>query len=506
MLGMVKGQVESRLGPSPRSIRCYSHVLDEEFKKKWDFSDFSQLVRGAQSADVVLLGDFHAYFQCQRAHLRLLRELKADSLGVFCEFLRVEDQKYIDHFMQGRISESQFLHRVDWIKNWEFPWEHYRPLLLYFKEEQIPVFGIYGKTDSNRSLSSRDKAMAKRIVDVASKNTFSKTIVIVGEMHLASSHLPNELEKSIPFSNHKIVSVFQDVDSLYFKHIRNRPQVDSMVLQRGHRYCWFVSPPWVKWQSYLMFLEKTVDQDMGDDDELALEDHIKALVYWIVKDFGIKVDVNAIEVVTSEFPRKIKSSIPKEVLKGLIQADRSFLLDPKGKIYLSRTSVNHGAALSGQYIHAQLSHRRQTWFAMPDDLYGRLWIETVSFFFSKWINPQRKTEVYEDLRIRLESLSSKKRWRDTLNLVSELYLFGQKVKRSGDCTGVQIKKLKKSAKQSDAALEASRYLGRILGKNMFETVRAGKISKDDVITWLLKPLEDKDFEAFFWKVIVPSLI
>lgn len=502
LLESVKSQVNARLGPPPRSLRAYSRKLDEEFERPWKKSSSEELLQACHRADLLFLGDFHAYYQSQRAHLRLLRQLDLSQTTLFLECFRVEDAQILDLFWKGRISESEFLKRVRWDQVWGFPWEHYRDLILFLREKQVVVRGLSAGSFYDLRLKARDRKMAQIIEETLLENPSQKVIVIAGEKHLFKGHLPQEVKKRPLLLFRHEVTVFQDNEVLYFRFQKKSKTWEPSVLRKKNSFCWNVSPPWVKWQSYLIYLEKTSDQELEDDD-LDYEDHIKAFILWMCQDLQLRVSCNRLEVVTPKSAMNLKTSIPSPILKELISSERSFLLDAQGKIYLSRPSVNHAAAVAGKFIHNQLSGRKKIFYDLPNHLERRLWIETVGFFFSKWMNPSRKTEAFEDLQIRLGSLDSKKTSSQTMKLVSEIFVHGQRIKQGRRS---RIKRGSLERCQELSQLEAIRFLGRIFGKALFERVLSLGVSRDELQYWLQLPLEDQDFPKTFWEKIVPRLV
>ncbi|HAG91668.1 MAG TPA: hypothetical protein DCL41_07335, partial [Bdellovibrionales bacterium] len=473
LLDTVKNQVMARLGGEPRSLKNYSKKLALEFEKTWRLSEVSEMMERAEASDLLFLGDFHAYYQSQRAHLRILRSMDLTQSLVFFECLKEDDAQAIDLFWADEISESEFLTLVQWESSWGFAWEHYRDLFLHLKERQVLVRGLSAGDFFDLRLKARDRKMAQIIEKELLVHPSRKVVVIAGENHLHKKHLPLEvsLRSSLKFKAPMVI--FQDNEILYFRTHKKLKSFGPTVLRRGDSFCWNASPPWVKWQSYLIHLEKTSDQELEDED-LDYEDHIKAFVQWMVQDLDLSVSFNSLEVYTPKTAKGLRTDIPQEIFKELIFSDRSFLLSPQGKIYLSRPSVNHASSVAGQYIHAQMSQRKKIYYNLPKDLERRLWIETVGFFFSKWMNPARKTESFEDLKIRLDSLKERGTSTQTMRLVSEIFVLGQRMKAGRKTRSLQG--LTKGAHPL-AQFEACRYLGRIFGRALFEAALSHRVSR-----------------------------
>ena len=81
LLKQVKQQVYLRLG-ADESLNEYQLNYKNEFKGRWAASHESELLRSIENSHVVLGGDFHAFSQSQRTHLRILRKLNINSYKV----------------------------------------------------------------------------------------------------------------------------------------------------------------------------------------------------------------------------------------------------------------------------------------------------------------------------------------------------------------------------------------------------------------------------------------
>ena len=179
-----------------------------------------------------------------------------------------------------------------------------------------------------------------------------------------------------------------------------------------------------------------------------------------------------------------------------LEHDLSFYLPEKQWLYLSRATINHASALAGQYMHAHLSGRRRTLWDQPNVFLPLVWVEALGFFFSKWINPKRKAETLESIRIQLEARSPKDAGRKALLLALD--------QRLSEVVWVQTGRLRRThfkVRNLNAYLEASRIVGSMLGERLFQKVRSRTIHMPELMSYLNVNVESREFSAFYWELI-----
>lgn len=501
LLDQVKTQVQVRLGAPSPALRQYAKKLDEDFRGSWRPVEDLTLKQALAKASVVLSADFHAYAQSQRAHIRVLRDhvsrpqviLLLECLGAGCDLAT-------HRFLQGECSESEFLEEVGWEKNWGFPWEHYRPLFELARDRGFQVCGLNNPKLS--SLAQRDKAMAQRILRLRQQSPEALLYVVVGELHLASGHLPRLLRGGLKKTG-QMMTIFQDVESLWFKLASKRQESHVDILKGPeNRFCLMVSPPWMKWQSYLIYLEHAYDRDLQEEPAIDYSDHVTSLIEVLESDLKVQTHKAVVQVYspTSKEPlARLKSSLPKRFGKALLyhlEHDLSFFVPEKDWLYLSRATINHASALAGQFVHAHICRRRRTLWNQPGDFLPLIWVEAIGFFFSKWINPKRKAETLESVRLQLTARQPQDRGRKALLLALD--------HRLSEVVWVQTGRLRKAHYQPrDVApyVEAARIVGSMLGERLFQKVRSRTISLRQLMSYLKVDVEGKEFPDFYWQLI-----
>lgn len=104
----IRKKVQSILGIETAELRTYRTSYDKELSRRaWQSVDKRHLFARIRSADIVLVGDFHAHKQSTRGFLRIVRKVKSDFV-IALECLKQQDQRAVDRFLSGKISEKDF--------------------------------------------------------------------------------------------------------------------------------------------------------------------------------------------------------------------------------------------------------------------------------------------------------------------------------------------------------------------------------------------------------------
>ena len=106
-------RVRESLGHNP-GIEIYEREYLRYVKSYAEVSNKSDLIKKVLAADLIFHGDYHTLRQSQRSVLRILREIEVKRDIILClEMFHGRDQKHIDLFMAGKLSEKSFLKKID---------------------------------------------------------------------------------------------------------------------------------------------------------------------------------------------------------------------------------------------------------------------------------------------------------------------------------------------------------------------------------------------------------
>lgn len=505
LLRQIKSQVNELLGFDNTELESYGKDYHSEFQKEWKPCKTQDLITSMIQTQLVLGGDFHAYSQSQRSHLRLLRSLPPGlKVTVALECFDSSDQEFLDRFLAGEISEKDLLSLTRWDEKWGFPWEHYRPLIQLALHKGFKVRGLnrFYEERTLGTLKLRDTHSAEVIRQIRESHPEDIIYCLYGDLHIADEHLPQALRTAFGEAELPMTIIFQDSETLYFELAHQGLENKVEAMQGGEdKFCIIGSPPWVKWQSYLIYLEHTFDQDLEEDDDdgnFDFTDHLHALVQILLTDLKLEVDVSELAVYTASddvpITQEDLSDDKIDLLQELIARERNFYLVEKSILYLSRFSTNHAASLAGMFVHFQLMNLKKLPLDFPKDFTRFIWLEAISFFFSKWVNHKRKPESLRELKARFAAIGESSPVGDREPLLLAL---DQRMVDMLKIVSNTERPLKVSPENPVTYVEAARLLGSILGERIYRSYKGSRLTLSELQEILSFDITGEGFEEFY---------
>ncbi len=497
ILRQLKRSVHRLQGGPPPEIERYYQAYKKEFKNYQKISNKLELLKSARHADIVFGADFHPFAQSQRTHLRILRELVKGKRPVVLA-LEAIDSRYqgaVEAYLDREIDDKNFLKQINYSRSWGFPWENYKILFEFAKVHDLPVYGINrtGLDKQKGDLTLRDSHSAAQIVSLRRKFPHSLIYIVYGDLHLASSHLPKLTRKYLgPQDRTRFLTIFQDSESLYWRLAKRNleERVDVLKLRRD-AYCVVNSPPWIKWQAYLDFLEQSIDDEHAGDYAENLHHFIKLIqkLWKIDRQFSDFHAFSKGEVQLAHHLSKQMSKKSLNLIMSLVGQEKSFFIPSPPTFCIHSADVNHLVTLAGQFIHSKLRSEKEIHLNFPQDLTARIWIEAIGFFASKLINNRRKHALLKDLP----------RHHHATLVALEQRLHEQIAIK----TNQPLKRVRpvRSRKSVDY-FEASRIVGAILGNRIYTAFQKNHFSIETLHRWLRTPVnDDLKFSHFYISVL-----
>ncbi len=490
----LRAQVERRLGLQRGEILSYQKQYEKDLSGGWKIFTTVQFLKRLHSSKLILLADFHALQQSQKAHLRILRKCDPNSAVLVMECFFKSKQKILNEFLNGNLAEKDFLRAIEWKKTWGFPWQHYKPILKWAMIHKVPVYAANLETADHdpRALYKRDAFAAEVILDVMNRHPNQSVFVQYGDLHLAKSKLPMLIHKKLPRKT-SVVRVLQNAEKIYFQLMNQgiENQVDLVQISQD-TFCLMNVPPWVKWQNYLLFLEQSLDASLRSKltyDPVEFTDHVASHVRLITQQLGIEVSLAALSVFTAE-DQKVWNQIEKaakpavlSLLRTAVEEGISFYFPPAQVGYLARPTVNHSAQLAAQYVIYQVQKLKEPLFNLPEDFHRLIWFEGLSYFCTKLVNPKRKTDTIFDIKTSLASPKTHEFGRESL-----LLSLAQKTKELMILSGKTNARLSFAPRRKKSYFIAARLLGGLIGERLYFGLRKNKLNAD-----FLKQIFERDF-------------
>ncbi len=215
-------------------FRSYLEAYDKSMHHHWTPSTPEKLEASARKAKVLLVGDYHTHPGSANTILWLLEALsrRDHPVLVFLEALPDGFASEIEAYTKGLISEETFLSRVGYGDAFGFDWAIYRPVIDEARRIGAPVFGINTRAHGI-GLAARDSFAASVIAGRLKKEEDATALVLVGEKHLAPSHLPLALKRSLRSRAvpARVTSVHRNIASVYFDLLGKGHDGSPLVLK-----------------------------------------------------------------------------------------------------------------------------------------------------------------------------------------------------------------------------------------------------------------------------------
>ena len=93
-------------------------------------------------ARVVFVGEFHDQRDHHLLQLEVIKALhrQGKSLAIGLEMFQTDNQKYLDDWTEGRITEEGF--KAVYARNWSYDWSLYRDIFIFARDNRIPLIAL----------------------------------------------------------------------------------------------------------------------------------------------------------------------------------------------------------------------------------------------------------------------------------------------------------------------------------------------------------------------------
>lgn len=482
---------------------------------------------------IVLFGDFHSHKQCQRAFLRILRMYtnRPDHapMIVLLEMFKSKDQKYIDAWYQGKMTDQDFLEAVNYEETWGFPWTNYRPILEFCKYHNIKLLGVNTARAGKDTLAVRDAHASKIIHKTLDQTSNIKVFCMMGEFHLADRHLPSAIASQNNSDRaREPLRVFTNLDKYFFSldptKIHHR---DEYLSLSPGIFCIMNSPPWIKWHSQSLweeikrigpvkYLEDAIapddvesdlaswdddDDDLYTDDTLDLDFHLVHLQRQLAQFFRIDASAEVFErfhIVHGSLDEEI-AHLPEAARNSILSRASidGFAVDISGRcVYMPEVSINNMASASGQMLFGSLCNLSEQLEDGDSFFVSQCLKFAFGFIANKILNPRlplhtlKQIESYVQTSRGRRLIGSMRQRRliaqETLNLYHWIHdSWSAKVRTS---SAQKFRPIPTAFLKLDAtsSSELARSLGQLIAEPICRNLIRGRIDTTDIKRWLMK--------------------
>jgi len=501
--------IDNSLGPVKRWFSRYANEYKKELLDYTAISNPSELFSRVGSSDVVYHGDYHTLKQSQKSVLRVLREISKKRNIILCmETFYGNDQKYLDQYLDKKISEKDFLKAIDYYKKWGYKFQHWKKIIKFCQKQKIPILGINSEQNNTKNpVKERDIFSAKIIGKAIIRYPENLIYVVDGDYHISPTHLPLEVEKKLDQFDIKVkrTIIYQNSESLYWKLAGEGKEDEDVIKISNESFCVMNAIPTNKLQSYLNWLEYSEDAYFPEAfkwDERQNPDKLYSIhniVKTITSIMQISYPEEAISNLSIYYPdnlnfinilaenNTLKKMIPS--VKRKIKNNEGFLLEYNEKeigryiIYLTNSNLSMAAEEATHFINVACRGRFTDKISLFDNFYRNLLTECLGFYGSKLIVPKRKVDTLSNLRRFLGTFKNQKvhgKLEQKLNIAHLILKHHYLEKKVAGKKEFEKKFFDLYMDKSGLNKIVSTQLGYILGQKLFKVVKKGKFPLNEV--------------------------
>lgn len=184
--------------------------------------DNSALITGVRDKRAVFVGEEHDRYDNHLGELEVIRRLHEqdpERWAVGVEFIQRRFQPDLDSYVEGRISERDFLRKTEYFDRWGFDFRLYRLIFQYARDNHVPMIAL----NAERELS--DKVAKSGLDELPSTDR---------------ERIPQQIDKSDTAYRDRLQKVFQQHPSATngnFEHFFEAQLVwDETMAQRTSDY------------------------------------------------------------------------------------------------------------------------------------------------------------------------------------------------------------------------------------------------------------------------------
>ncbi len=399
-------------------LEAYQTNQDTYADREFKICTMDNLLNTAENSDIIYIGDFHTFDQNIRNVLRIIKLLvtknKRPIIGL--EMVDHSFQLVLDTYLEGHLTELEFLEEVNYHNSWRFPWTHYKLIFELARKHDIQIVAL----NKQGTLNERDKFAAQLLKGILENEPDASLVVLYGELHISPNKIPALTSDIAP--NLKQLIIHQNLDKVYWKLAEDQDKVEAVCFN-PQEFCLLTAPPWVKYESMVYWYENLCNDPEFDIHSYIIENGKKIfsddthenfilICIQIINFLKLNIEEDEIENfnlydhTNLDYVEETLSSSLNENLvdyyEYLIATNRSFRF-LENKFYCSSYSMNRISYLAGIHIlHFYLEKKGLNALSVfssnkKDSFFTLITLEAIlAYFFSKIINPHRKCDMYLD--------------------------------------------------------------------------------------------------------------
>ncbi len=153
-------------------------------------------------ARLILVGESHTNADFHLAQLRVIQELRRSGREVMIglEMFPESEQRWLDAWTEGSLTEEGFLRLARWYRNWGYNWAYYRDIFLLARDQHLRMFALNAPREvvsavgrkGLAGLTPEERARIAPRVDIESPEHRTLIRSFFGEDDPLHSNMPKE--------------------------------------------------------------------------------------------------------------------------------------------------------------------------------------------------------------------------------------------------------------------------------------------------------------------------
>lgn len=499
-------------GVDKTSKSRYIKDFHAEFNRYTDICPVEDVLDKAASSDIAYFGDYHPLTRSQEWVCRLMKELTARDRKVVLaiEMLYDHQQEHLDRWMKGTISEEEFLDAISYRLEWGFNWESYKRIFTLAKDPFIPIFGIDSEPRDNlKYIRTRDRLIAQRIRNIRNFFPDHMLLVVIGESHLASNHLPADVRKGFGDGFHDI-TIVQNIDEIYWDLLKEGKEDTQAVRIDENRFCIFTASPILKYQAYRGIIHIWIEGVQSDRQTSVLQEMVENIVSFLVgrnKKLTVTIKGDWRESLDGAFPDVVcmrtyrafstylrSKRIGHESILNAIETLKNFNISyvPAINAFLVADfghvrAAQEAARFVLYALRDEIGRRNKVIRWKDDQFYASVFEEALVYFGSKIVNP---TQDCIETDLLLGTIDARGVVREgalgfsiteTRRLVRLLKYHFKREKKRGGSLKVTRRLREIHDLEAKRKMLIVRTLGHTLGEALYQGFHEGQITREQIL-------------------------
>ncbi len=498
--------IELSTAPESAELRRYRRRYQRAVRGFDRVASYEEVLRQALAADIVYVRDYHTLRQAQRSYWKLAERLAGRGRPplLALEFVQGRYQPAVDAYLEGRLSEVEFLRDIRYWRHQAFDvWPNFRPIFELAQRLKLRVVALDRPAGGPRSLAERDAFAARALRRAIRPGELA--LVLVGQLHLAPPHLPAAVEALLPGPRQRLL-LYQNCEEIYWELERRGLEHAVEAVRIGRDACCLVnSSPLVCQQSYLDWIEATREGEQLESYAPAQRFREAALLLARFLELALpepadgdgesasaldaaldQVHVHAagdLSFLTALRSRgRVRAAEARALERRVLSRESFCLAAPARAVYLATSSANHAAEIASEFLWHHFSEDEGNVRSLVDSFYARTLEKALGFFGSKVLNPRRKCRHAPQLARQLEAGSPRERE------VASYVLAHGRLERGERAPEVRAAY---ALREPEVWSAVTRALGQMLGDKLYYALLRGRIGKGEIRSLYFDAFEEE---------------